>query len=62
MVNESVASKDNHRISHVLEILMAGSIALRSSDIHLEPEEDYVRLRYRLDGVLNNVLTMDRGR
>jgi type II secretory ATPase GspE/PulE/Tfp pilus assembly ATPase PilB-like protein len=59
MVNESVASKDNHRISHVLEILMAGSIALRSSDIHLEPEEEKVRVRYRIDGVLTEILTFE---
>jgi type IV pilus assembly protein PilB len=42
----------------MLEILMAGAIALEASDIHLEPEETTVRTRYRLDGVLSTVAAM----
>ncbi len=38
---------------------MAGALSTQSSDIHWEPEEDYVRLRYRLDGVLIDVLNID---
>jgi type II secretory ATPase GspE/PulE/Tfp pilus assembly ATPase PilB-like protein len=52
-------SKDTHRISRVLEIMMAGALSLGASDIHLEPEEDGVRMRYRLDGVLVEVLVFD---
>ena len=54
-----VASKDTHRISRVLETMMAGALALGASDIHLEPEESGVRMRYRLDGVLVEVLMFD---
>ena len=53
------ASKDAHRISRVLEIIMAGALSLGASDVHLEPEEDGVRMRYRLDGVLVEVLMFD---
>ena len=52
-------SKDTHRISRVLEIVMAGALSLGASDVHLEPEENGVRMRYRLDGVLVEVLTFD---
>ena len=52
-------SKDTHRISRVLEIIMAGALSLGASDVHLEPEEDGVRMRYRLDGVLVEVLKFD---
>ncbi|MCE9541674.1 GspE/PulE family protein [Candidatus Kaiserbacteria bacterium] len=52
-------SKDTHRISRVLEIVMAGALSLGASDVHLEPEEAGVRMRYRLDGVLVEVLTFD---
>lgn len=38
-----------------LELLLAGAIALEASDIHIEPESDSVRIRYRLDGVLQDV-------
>src|SRR3989344_3184741 len=52
-------SRDVHRISRILEIIMGGALSLGSSDIHLEPEEEVVRMRYRLDGVLIEVLTFD---
>ncbi|HEY4520021.1 MAG TPA: GspE/PulE family protein [Candidatus Paceibacterota bacterium] len=58
-VEESIGSKDVHRISRVLEIIMAGALSLSASDIHLEPEQESVRMRYRLDGVLIEVLTFD---
>ncbi len=48
------------RISETLETLFAGAIALGTSDIHIEPEETSVRLRYRLDGVLQDVLHLER--
>ena len=58
-VEEAIATKKTARISHILEIIMAGALSLKASDIHLEPEEAYVRLRYRLDGVLNDIVTFD---
>ena len=54
-----VAAKKSYRTSRILEIVVAGALALNASDIHLEPEEGYVRLRYRLDGVLQDVIRFD---
>ncbi len=51
--------KDNtHTTSHILEIALAGAIAINASDLHFEPEEDVVRLRFRLDGVLHEVMEL----
>lgn len=47
------------RISETLELMFAGALALRASDIHIEPTEQHIRLRYRLDGVLLDVATID---
>ncbi|HEY4488050.1 MAG TPA: GspE/PulE family protein [Candidatus Paceibacterota bacterium] len=58
-IQSHAASKDTHRISRVLEIIMAGGLSLGASDVHLEPEEAGVRMRYRLDGVLVEVLMFD---
>ncbi len=58
-VASNAGSKDAHRISRVLEIIMAGALSLGASDVHLEPEEEGVRMRYRLDGVLVEVLMFD---
>ncbi|MDP2838056.1 MAG: GspE/PulE family protein [Candidatus Moranbacteria bacterium] len=41
--------------SRILEIIIAGAYKLRSSDIHFEPFEDTVRLRYRIDGELQEI-------
>ncbi len=51
--------KKAYRISRILEAVLAGSMGLSASDIHIEPEETYVRLRYRLDGVLTDILSFD---
>ncbi len=39
--------------------MFAGALALKASDIHIEPEEFDVRLRYRLDGVLIDVFKFE---
>lgn len=46
------------RATEALEIILAGALALEASDIHIEPQEEKVRLRFRLDGVLHDVATM----
>ena len=40
----------------LLNIIVAGAIKLEASDIHLEPEKNNVKLRYRIDGVLHEVV------
>ena len=42
-------------ITKVLNILTAGALRVKASDIHFEPEADTIRLRYRLDGFLYDV-------
>ncbi|TSC95802.1 MAG: Uncharacterized protein Athens071426_505 [Parcubacteria group bacterium Athens0714_26] len=42
--------------SQVLEIILAGALANRASDVHFEPDEKSVKLRYRVDGNLNDVM------
>ncbi|MGC9610664.1 MAG: GspE/PulE family protein [Minisyncoccia bacterium] len=39
--------------SQVLEIILSGAMALRASDIHLEPNERFGVLRLRVDGLLH---------
>lgn len=52
---EKIEKEKTHTTSHMLEVIMAGAIAVNASDVHIEPEENIVRLRYRLDGVLQEV-------
>jgi type IV pilus assembly protein PilB len=50
---------NTRRISATLELIFAGALALRASDIHIEPEESGIRLRYRFDGVLHDIVDLD---
>lgn len=40
------------RATDVLEVILAGALELDASDVHLEPQSDGIRIRYRLDGLL----------
>lgn len=53
------ASKKSGKISEILEIILAGAISADASDIHIEPQNDKVRLRLRIDGVLHDILFFD---
>lgn len=41
--------------SRIIEVILAGAHKLRASDIHFEPEEEKARLRYRIDGLLQEI-------
>ena len=51
--------KKAYRISRILEVVLGGALAMDASDVHIEPEQDSVRLRYRIDGVLSDVARFD---
>lgn len=56
----SISTINNtRRISETLELIFAGALALGASDIHIEPEESGIRLRYRFDGVLHDVADLE---
>jgi len=59
-VDEVMQTKKAYRVSMIIETILAGALATKASDIHLEPEENYANLRYRIDGVLIQILQFDR--
>lgn len=56
MIKEGMEKNQTHKISRLLEIILAGAISIKASDIHIEPEKDQIRLRLRLDGILQDIL------
>ena len=44
------------KTTQLVELLVATAVSTDASDIHLEPQEDYTQLRFRLDGVLQPLL------
>lgn len=59
LISEAISMKRTYRITRILEVILAGGLSTGASDVHFEPEEAQVRLRYRLDGVLVDVLSFD---
>ena len=41
-----------------LDLLISEAVKNRASDIHLEPQEDSLRVRYRIDGVLHDTVSL----
>ena len=41
--------------TQIISIIMAGAVKMKASDIHFEPSEDEVRMRFRIDGVLQDI-------
>ena len=57
----SIATINNvKRVTETIETMFAGAIGLSASDIHIEPEDHVIRMRYRLDGVLHDIYDIDR--
>jgi len=45
-------------ITETAEVILGGAIALEASDIHIEPEEEQVKIRIRVDGMLQDITTI----
>ena len=50
----------SQNVTELLDVILYGAIALDTSDIHVEPEQEKSRLRIRLDGILQDVVFFDR--
>lgn len=48
----SLAEDENAPIIKLCNLIISEAVSMRASDIHVEPYEDRVRIRYRIDGVL----------
>ena len=48
------------RVTEILEIILGGAIFLDVSDIHIEPRKENAKLRIRIDGILEDVLLLDK--
>ncbi len=58
--SETDGAKKIRKTTEILEIMLAGAISSDASDIHIEPQEEKIRLRFRLDGVLHDIFFFDK--
>jgi type IV pilus assembly protein PilB len=54
-LGDELKKENGFSISSILEVILAGALALRASDIHLEAEEEKAKMRYRIDGLLHDI-------
>jgi type IV pilus assembly protein PilB len=63
IVDEHVfKSSDMHHypVVRLVDALLSDAIQMSASDIHLEPEAGFIRIRYRIDGVLRQIRSIHR--
>ncbi len=48
-------------VSNIVDQLLEYAIKTRASDVHIEPQEDHTRVRYRIDGILQEKILLPKG-
>lgn len=48
-------------IAKIVSTILEYAVTSRASDVHIEPQEDRVRVRYRIDGILYDKLSLPKG-
>ncbi len=57
---DRMESRDETGVSDAVDTLLSQAVYHGSSDVHLEPWGDYLSLRYRLDGILQQIAVIPR--
>ncbi|TMD60247.1 MAG: type II/IV secretion system protein [Chloroflexi bacterium] len=53
--------KEDAPVVQIVNLLVTQALRDRASDVHIEPQQDRVRLRFRVDGVLRDVAAIPPG-
>ena len=56
----SEADVNSAPVAKIVSVIIRHAVESRASDIHIEPLEKESRVRYRIDGILHNALTLPR--
>lgn len=51
---------DSTPVVRLVNVILADAVRARASDIHVEPQSRDVRIRYRVDGLLRDVMTVPK--
>jgi general secretion pathway protein E len=60
-VNEerlAITADTDAPLAQALNLIVEEAVKARASDIHIEPEEDRLRVRYRIDGTLQDMMSL----
>jgi len=56
----SVQGLEAAPIVRLVDVVLADAVRARASDVHVEPQAGELRIRYRVDGLLRDVMTVPR--
>jgi len=59
-VDKALEDSKEASIIKVVDLVLAEAIKKRASDIHIEPEENSLRIRYRIDGRLHETFSLPK--
>ncbi len=59
-LNISAEEASQRPVVRLVDLILSEGIGSRASDIHIEPEEGGIAVRYRIDGVLRQVMKIPR--
>lgn len=59
-IKNKISETFTGKMTEALEIILAGALETEASDVHIEPQTEQVRLRFRLDGVLHDILFLPK--
>ena len=60
-LKEKIEIATEERLSSVLDVILGGAVCLGTSDVHIEPKKEGTKIRVRVDGLLQDVLSIDIG-
>lgn len=59
-LSSAVKESEKAPIVKIVELMLTQALRKRASDIHIEPEESCLRIRYRIDGALHDILKLPK--
>lgn len=59
-ISSSVEESEKPPIVKLVDLMLTQALNKRASDIHIEPEKDFLRVRYRIDGALHDVFNIPK--
>lgn len=59
-IGDAALEGETPTIVKIVNLILVEALKKRASDIHIEPEEDFLRVRYRIDGNLHDALNVPK--
>lgn len=61
-LGELIEESSKAPIVKLVDLLIMEALKRRASDLHIEPEENILRIRYRIDGILHEVFSIPKAK